>query len=134
MHVASVFIWNIFLCNTRIFEAIDKLFSLHFNWLLFLLMVLLLLLLLSSYIWFFSVHFCSIFTNILLLLLNHFFVGNSLHHSFFLAFTLSISIPVAVVAFFIQAKKGLTVPVAADAAFTITVCAESLLLHVHWHR
>lgn len=122
----------------NIFQAVDKLLSLRFNWLVFLV-----LLLLPSYIWFLSLFIsvafrlkfhCSCWWCCCCILnLNHFSVGNSLHlthtqtHSSNLRFLL------------IRAtKKRLTVPVIAWCRCRLrrhSMCSvTSTALVVHWHR
>lgn len=139
--VASVicfhFIWIAFLCNTRIFQAVDKLLSLRFNWLVFL------VLLLPSYIWFLSLFIsvafrlkfhCSCWWCCCCILdLNHFSVGNSLHHTH--TQTHSSNLRFSLIR---ATKKRLTVPVIAWCRCRLrrhSMCSvTSTALVVHWHR
>lgn len=128
LHICFHFIWIAFLCNTRIL--------LRFNWLVFL--TLLLLLLLSSYIWFLSLfisvafrlkfHCCCWFC-CCILNLNHFYVGNSLHHTLFQSPFFADSC---------NEKNVWVSPLLPDAvaAFAITsMCSvTSTAPVVHWHR
>lgn len=114
----------------NIFQAVDKLLSLRFNWLVF-------LVLLPSYIWFLSLFIsvafrlkfhCSCWWCCCCILnLNHFSVGNSLHHTH----THKHTLPISVFCWFVQQKNVWLSPLLPDAvaAFAVTVCAASLLPH-----